>query len=102
MSQNGPIDLTEGQLAIVRDLLNRYLPGATAWAYGSRVKGTARRTSDLDLVVFVDETSRSRVADLKDAFDESDLPFPVDLHVWDEIPIEFQEQISSRYVEIRA
>jgi uncharacterized protein len=93
MEHKQTLDLTEAQLKIVENLLTQLLPGATAWAYGSRVKGTARRNSDLDLVVFTNQNLRAKVAQLQECFDDSDLPFPVDLHVWDEIPLDFQRQI---------
>ena len=38
---------------------------------------------------------------LKDAFEESDLPFRVDLFVWDEIPSQFQENIRQEYVVLQ-
>ncbi len=47
-----PIDITPNQRKILLDLLNDYLPGVMVWAYGSRIKGTARPQSDLDLAVF--------------------------------------------------
>ena len=37
------------------------------------------------------------VAELKEALDESNLPFIVDLHVWDEIPEGFHKIIRERY-----
>lgn len=46
------IDLTSNQRAEVLALLNRYIPDTEVWAYGSRVKFTAKPHSDLDLVVF--------------------------------------------------
>lgn len=46
------IDLTSAQHKAVRSLLNTYLPNTLVWAYGSRVKLTARPSSDLDLVAF--------------------------------------------------
>lgn len=79
------IDLRPEQLQEVRRLLAEILPGVRVWAHGSRVLGTARRTSDLDLLVFVSAGDR-RVYELREAFEESDLPFIVDVHVWDEIP----------------
>lgn len=96
------LDLTEAQLQIVGKLLTQHLPGATAWAYGSRVKGTARRNSDLDLVVFAHQNLRANVAQLQESFEESDLPFPVDLHIWDEIPLDFQSQISAAKIDLGA
>ena len=95
------VDLKEGELKVVRLLLRRHLPGVAAWAYGSRVKWTSRPESDLDLVVFAEASHRSNVADLREAFEESDLPFGVDLFVWDEVPEKFRKNIEAEHVVIQ-
>jgi predicted nucleotidyltransferase len=56
------------------------------------VNGTARRTSDLDLLAFVEVGDR-RVDELREAFVESDLPFIVDVYVWDESPAGWRDGI---------
>lgn len=95
------LDITREQRTTVQSLLQRFLPGVTVWAYGSRVKGTARRYSDLDLVACVTPEQRPRVAEFREALDESDLPFPVDLLVWDELPERFRRTIEARYVVVQ-
>ena len=66
--------------------------------YGSRVKWTSRPQSDLDLVVFATPEQERRVSDLRDAFEESSLPFRVDLFVWDDVPEQFHKQIEADHV----
>jgi predicted nucleotidyltransferase len=61
------------------------------------VKGTARPNSDLDLVIFTSAVQRPQVSELKDAIDESNIPFRVDLHVWDDIPERFHDIIRREY-----
>lgn len=95
---NAAIDITEEQRKILVGLLHRYLPDVDVWAYGSRVKWTARPNSDLDLVAFAAPELESQVAELKDALAESDLPFLVDLHIWDDVPKRFHEIIRKEYV----
>lgn len=93
------IDITTGQRKALLALLRRFIPGIAVWAYGSRVKGTARPNSDLDLVVFTSPEQRSLVSELKDELAESSaIPFLVDLHVWDEVPERFREIIRKEYV----
>ena len=87
------LDLTPEQLKKLRELLTRHLPNTEVWAYGSRVKGTAKPWSDLDLAVIAGPQQKAAVADLREAFEESDLPFRVDLFVWDEIPETFRDNI---------
>jgi uncharacterized protein len=48
------------------------------YAYGSRVKGTARKHSDLD-ICYQEKIPGSLVFEIKDEFAESNLPFLVEL-----------------------
>ncbi len=96
------LQLNEKHLALIRELLNRHLPGVEVWAYGSRIKGTAKPWSDLDLVVFADPLQQNAVGELREAFEESDLPFRVDLFVWDELPASFKENINENHLILQA
>ena len=98
MGLNWPIDITAEQRKTVLALLARHLPNTMAWVYGSRVKWTARPESDLDLVVFARPEQSGRVSDLREAFEESNLPFRVDLFVWDDVPEQFRKQIEAEHV----
>ena len=92
------IDITAEQRRTILALLNRHLPGTTVWAYGSRVKWTSRPESDLDLVAFARPEQSARVAELREAFEESNLPFRVDLFVWDEVSEGFRTRIEAEHV----
>ena len=92
------IDITDEQRRTVQALLNRHLPDTTAWACGSRVKWTSLPESDLDLVVFARPGQSAQVAELREAFEESNLPFRVDLFVWDEMPGSFRSRIEDDHV----
>jgi predicted nucleotidyltransferase len=98
---NRTIAISSEQRQLLLDLLRQYLPGVTVWAYGSRVKGTARTNSDLDLVVFTTPEKNRLVSELKDALGESNLPFIVDLHAWDEVPESFHERIRENYAVLQ-
>jgi predicted nucleotidyltransferase len=98
----GVIDISSEQRKALLALLIRFIPGVTVWAFGSRVKGAARVNSDLDLVAFTTPAQRPLVAELKDELAESsDIPFLVDLHVWDEIPERFRAIIRQEYVVLQ-
>jgi predicted nucleotidyltransferase len=101
VSMTGAIEITPEQRRTLVAFLQRFIPDAGVWAYGSRVKGTGRPNSDLDLVAFTTPAQRSVVSELKDALDESNIPFIVDLHVWDEVPRRFQEIILEEYVVLQ-
>ncbi len=92
------IDITAEQRRTVLALLNRHLSDTAAWACGSRVKGISRPASDLDLVVFARPEQSAQVAELREAFEESDLPFRVDLFVWDETPESFRKHIEAEHL----
>lgn len=89
--------LTPEQQKTVLDLLQIHLPGTVAWAYGSRMRGTANAKSDLDLVVFAGSGKRLQVFSLKEAFEESNLPFRVDLFDWSELPENFKNNIKAEH-----
>ena len=92
------IDITPVQRKTILALLKRHLPGVLVWAFGSRVKWTSRPESDLDLVAFASSSQKSQAAAAKEAFEESDVPFRVDLFVWDELPESFQKNIRKEHV----
>jgi type I restriction enzyme, S subunit len=98
---NDAIDITTAQRKTVLDLLSRHLPDTEVWVYGSRANWTSKPHSDLDMVVFTTPDQSSKVADLKEAFEESDLPFRVDLFVWDEIPDSFKRNIEAEHVVLQ-
>ena len=91
------LDVTAAERRTVLALLKRHLPNTTVWAYGSRVKWASRPESDLDLVAFARPEQGARLAELREAFDESDLPFSVDLFVWDEISEGFRKRIETEH-----
>lgn len=94
------IDLTPAHRDLIIKLIERHLPDTTAWVYGSRVKGTARRYSDLDMVVFSTPEQRRGFYELREAFEESNLPFRVDLFTWDQTPDSFKENIEAEHVAL--
>jgi len=94
------LDITPGQQTLLMQLLQQFLPSVGVWAFGSRVKGSARPTSDLDLVVFANPLQRPQVFALQEALEESNLPFRVDLLIWDEIPESFKTNIQNQFIEL--
>jgi len=95
------IDLTPAQLKIISGFLKRYIPETEVWAYGSRVKWTSKPQSDLDMVAFAAPEQKRSIYDLKEAFEESSLPFRVDLFIWNEIPEQFHKNIEAERVVLQ-
>jgi predicted nucleotidyltransferase len=77
------LDLSPDDLAIVQNILRKHVPDREVWAFGSRVTGSARRYSDLDLAIITDAPLSFKIrGDMTEDFSESDLPFRVDILDW--------------------
>ena len=53
------------------------------------------------MVVFAEQDQRDQVSNLKEAFEESHLPFRVDLFIWDEVPERFHKNIKNNHVVLQ-
>jgi type I restriction enzyme S subunit len=83
MADRQQIDIRPDLWLIVCDILRKHVPGQEVWAFGSRVKGTTKPYSDLDLAVISDKPLPLDVlAGLAEDFSESDLPWRVDVVDW--------------------
>ncbi len=91
------IDITVKQRKTILTLLERHLPGTEVWVYGSRVTWTSCPQSDLDMVVFATLEQKLAISDLREAFEDSNLPFRVDLFVWNDVPDSFRKQIKRKH-----
>ncbi len=92
------IDVAPHHLATVRRILAERVPGCEVCAFGSRVNGTTKPYSDLDLAVVGGEAlDRDAWRLLAEAFEESDLPFRVDLLEWHTVDPAFRRVIEERY-----
>jgi len=78
---SAPIDLKPEHLAAVRAILRQHLPEhAKVWVFGSRAAGKAYRGSDLDLAIDMGQELPSKTeSSLHFAFEDSDLPWTVDI-----------------------
>jgi type I restriction enzyme S subunit len=77
------LDLNPRDLEIVRTILARHVPQYEVWAFGSRVKGTAKKYSDLDLAIITAQPLGLALSSaIADDFAESDLPIKVDVVDW--------------------
>jgi len=88
------MDLSPVHREIVCAILFSHIPGREVQVFGSRASGTAKPYSDLDLVIMGDESlpvTTMRI--LREAFDDSDLPFQVDLVEWAGTSEEFRKVI---------
>ena len=76
-----PVDIRPVDLVRVWAVLDDALPtGAEVYVFGSRARGTGKRGSDLDLAVDAGRAlTRDEAGRIADGFEESDLPYTVDV-----------------------
>jgi predicted nucleotidyltransferase len=92
------IDLAPEPLAVVRRLLAAQVPECEVRAFGSRVTGGAKPYSDLDLALCGPaRLPLGRLAAVREAFAESDLPIRVDVIDWHAISENFRNIIAAQF-----
>lgn len=89
------VDVRPIDLAIIWQILRSVLPPkAVVWVFGSRAKRTARAFSDLDLVVDAGRPlTHGETTQLSIQFEESSLPYTVDVVDWRAVSASFREAI---------
>ncbi|KLL03324.1 MAG: hypothetical protein MRERV_44c013 [Mycoplasmataceae bacterium RV_VA103A] len=83
---------------IIRLIISKY--PYKFYAYGSRVKGTAYKYSDLD-ICYQEAIPLETISNLREEFTESDLPFFVELVDWKHMRPKFREMIKGDLVLIQ-
>lgn len=95
------VNLPREQLKLVQAILSVHIPEFEVWAFGSRVTGHAKPYSYLDLVIRTDRPLPiERMALLKDALVESNLPIKVDVLDWSTTSESFRDIIHRNHVVI--
>ena len=103
-SWTSPVDIRPDHLAIVQEILRAHLPaGFKVWVFGSRANWTTKDSSDLDLAVegAVRLDHKSMIG-LEVAFEESDLPYTVDVVDLKASSPEFKRIVEDQKVPIGA
>jgi len=96
------LKVSKPHLALIQTILKKYLPDCEVRAFGSRVQGKERKYSDLDLVVLgKGKIERHRLVLLKEAFEESSLPFRLDILDFHRMTPEFKKAIGHHFVLIQ-
>ncbi|WP_425363368.1 nucleotidyltransferase domain-containing protein [Candidatus Tisiphia endosymbiont of Hybos culiciformis] len=73
------INLEKKDFLLLKSILRKY--PYTFQAYGSRVKGSHRKFSDLDICI-MEVVSDEELFNLQEELEESDLPIKVDVKRW--------------------
>ncbi|WP_374495412.1 nucleotidyltransferase domain-containing protein [Zoogloea sp.] len=77
--------LPDSTCATVRQILASYPQIEKAVLYGSRAKGNYKAGSDIDLTLFGTALNHPLLMSISTALEESDIPYTVDLSLFDEI-----------------
>ncbi len=92
------IDVRAEHLKLIKEILSHHIPNYEVRAFGSRVSGGSRPYSDLDLaLVGKEQISQKLYYQLKNIFEESTLPFRVDLLDWHRISDDFRQIIEQEF-----
>ncbi len=95
------IDLPAEQLAKVREIVRLHVTGGEVFAFGSRVNGKAKKFSDLDLMIKTPAgLSWKALAELRESFEDSDLPMSVDVVDWSNCTERFRSIVAPQLVRI--
>lgn len=98
-----PIDIRPDHLQIVEHILEKNIPNHQVWIFGSRAKGTAKNTSDLDICIKGERPLiLNTLAHLRSDFSESNLPYKVDVVDWCEINEDFKKIIEKDKIPLLA
>jgi predicted nucleotidyltransferase len=93
--------VNEKQQKIVESILEKYRGEYSFYYYGSRAKGNFQKPSDLDILIKGSEEMPIEIfAQLRREFDESWLPFIVDLHDFHRMSEWFYQEIESSLVDV--
>ena len=97
-----PVDIRPDQLEIVQDILLKHLSaGVKVWVFGSRANWTTKDSSDLDLALEGESKLSYKVLGaLKDAFEDSALPYTVDVVDLNGIGDSFRQIVESQRVPL--
>jgi type I restriction enzyme S subunit len=95
------VDVAPKDLETVKQILARHVPQYDVYVFGSRATRTAWEFSDLDLAIITDKPLEALcLAELKEAFSESDLPFKVDVVDWAATKEDFRKIIQQSWIRI--
>jgi predicted nucleotidyltransferase len=95
------LDVPQADIPLICDLVKQAFPDAKLYAFGSRVKGTARAYSDLDLAIDCGKKiPRPELFHLQDLFEESELNYKVDLVDFCALSNDFQRLIETTRVTL--
>ena len=86
-------------LEVLQNIFKEYCPKAQVYAYVSRLNGNAHNGSDLDLTI-KNFPSDKYLFELKEKLSASNIPFLVDVNIFENLPQSFKDEINKNNVQI--
>jgi predicted nucleotidyltransferase len=80
------LSLRHEDFELLKSIVRNFVPLSSVIIYGSRCNGTARDTSDIDLLILDSSITPLNVSELREQLDESNIGPRVDLHSIAELP----------------
>jgi predicted nucleotidyltransferase len=99
---NRNIDLEQKYQIILRSILSQHFPSHTKiWVFGSRATGNAKKFSDIDLLINAGSAIPLEVmAKLNQSFEDSPLPYKVDIADANAISKSFLDNIKNQLISL--
>ena len=90
------ICVSSKEFDIIINILHSYIKKGKVYAFGSRYKNNNRKFSDLDIAIDTGKKLSFEFLNiLKDAFEENDLPYRVDIIDYNNISDKFKKIVDS-------
>ena len=94
------IDLNEKYISFIKETVYHYLQNCEIYLFGSRTKGTAKKYSDIDIAIDSEELTFEKKSLLKFLFEDSTMPYEVDIVDLNKVTDKFKELITADLVQI--
>lgn len=99
---NSRIEVPPAALSIILSHIERHVPGAAAYAFGSRVNGTSKPHSDLDIMIVSSSAiPQDSLENLRIDLSESDVPIKVDVVDGAALSKTFRDSIAAHAVPLQ-
>lgn len=94
------IDLDKKYIDFIKQIVLEYLTDCTIYIFGSRVKGAAKKYSDIDIALDSSYLDEKTISKIKLEFANSTLPYEVDVVDLNNISDTFKSHIINDLVKI--
>ncbi|GAB6189227.1 hypothetical protein JCM30566_09660 [Marinitoga arctica] len=95
-------DIKEEYFNLIIEILRKYMCNCTIIIFGSRITGNSNESSDLDIAIDCGKKiNLTTLFEIEEDFQDSDLPFRVDIIDWQRTSESFKNIILNNYIKIK-